>query len=128
MSFCVLIVDDSATTRSLIKRALVMSGLAVSEYLEAGHGKDALEKLRGHRVNLILADLHMPEMNGMELAHAVLSDPSYAEIPLAIISAEPSEAKLMELRRAGVKGYLRKPCTPESLRNLVSPFLEAHHA
>jgi two-component system, chemotaxis family, chemotaxis protein CheY len=128
MGYCILLVDDSATTRALIKRAIQMSGLPVSEFLEAGHGKEALEQLRHHAVDLILADLHMPEMNGVELAHAVLANPDMAPVQIAIISAEPSGARLLELRRAGVKGYLRKPCTPESLRDLVVPLMENRHA
>jgi two-component system chemotaxis response regulator CheY len=128
MSYSILIVDDSATTRGLIKRALQLAGLDVREMLEAGDGKEALAQMRGRAVDLILADLHMPEMNGVELAKAVLADPQTASIPVAVISAEPSAARLADLRRAGVKGYLRKPCTPEALRNLVAPILEAHHA
>lgn len=127
MAFRILIVDDSATTRALIKRAIEMTGLPVSEFVQAVHGKDALAQLRSQKIDLILADLHMPEMNGIELAHAVLSDPALASIPVAVISAEPSAARLLDLRRAGVKGYLRKPCTAESLRDLVAPFMEAVH-
>ena len=128
MGFCILLVDDSATTRGLIKRTIHLAGIPVSEILEAGHGKEALEQLRTHNVDLILADLHMPEMNGIELATAVLANPATAPIQIAIISAEPSGARLLELRRAGVKGYLRKPCTPESLRDLVVPLMENRHA
>ncbi len=128
MSHRILIVDDSATTRGLIKRALQLSGLEVAEFHEAGHGQEALALLALHPVDLILADLHMPVMNGMELTRALLSNPATAHIPVAIVSAEPSTHRLLELRRAGVKGYVRKPCTPETLRNLVAPLLEAIHA
>ena len=128
MPYCILIVDDSATTRGLIKRAIQLAGLPVSEFLEAGHGKEALAQLQTHAVDLILADLHMPEMNGIELAHAVLANPAMAPIQIAIISAEPSGQRLLELRRAGIKGYLRKPCTPEALRDLVVPLMENRHA
>lgn len=127
MGFSVLIVDDSATTRGLIRRALQLSGLPVSEFIEAGHGKEALVQLAQHQVDLILTDLHMPEMSGVELAEAVLANPATAGIPVAVISAEPSASRLAEMRRAGVKGCLRKPCTPESLRNLVAPILEKCH-
>ena len=127
MGFSVLIVDDSATTRGLIRRALQLSGLPVSEFFEAGHGKEALLQLAQHQVDLILTDLHMPEMSGVELAEAVLANPATAGIPVAVISAEPSTSRLAEMRRAGVKGCLRKPCTPESLRNLVAPILEKCH-
>ena len=128
MGYRILLVDDSATTRGLIKRTLMLTGLPIDSIVEAGHGKEALEKLREHPVDLILADLHMPEMNGIELASAVLASPEMAPIQIAIISAEPSGARLMELRRAGVKGYLRKPCTPEALRDLVVPLMENRHA
>jgi two-component system, chemotaxis family, chemotaxis protein CheY len=128
MGFSVLIVDDSATTRGLIRRALQLSGLPVGEFYEAGHGKDALAQLALRPVDLILTDLHMPEMSGVELARAVFANPATAGIPVAVVSAEPSSLRLVELRQAGVKGYLRKPCTPESLRNLVAPIMEMHHA
>ena len=128
MGYCILLVDDSATTRCLIKRTLQIAGLPIDQILEASDGKGALEQLRTHAVDLILADLHMPEMNGIELANAVLANPAMKPIQIAIISAEPSGSRLLELRRAGVKGYLRKPCTPEALRNLVVPIMENRHA
>ena len=128
MSHRILIVDDSMTTRGLIKRAILCSGLDISEFFEAGHGGEALQQLALHPVDLILADLHMPVMNGIELTRAVLANPATAHIPVAVVSAEPSTTRLLELRRAGVKGYVRKPCTPETLRDLVAPLLEAVHA
>ncbi len=128
MGYCILLVDDSATTRGLIKRAIQLAGLPVTEFLEAGHGKEALAQLQTHVVDLILTDLHMPEMNGIELARAVLANPATAPITIAVISAEPNGQRLLELRRAGVKGYLRKPCTPEALRDLVVPLMENRHA
>jgi two-component system chemotaxis response regulator CheY len=124
----ILIVDDSVTIRGLIKRTLGLCGLDIGECFEAGDGIEALEKLKEHRVDLILADLHMPRMNGMELAKAVLADPKTASIPVAVISAEPNASRLLELRKAGVKGCLRKPCTPEALRDMITPFLEASNA
>lgn len=128
MALCILLVDDSATTRALIRRSLSICGLDVDEILEAGNGREALALLATRQVDLILADLHMPEMSGVELAHAIFANPATASIPVAVVSAEPSVARLAELRKAGVKGFLRKPCTPESLRNLVVPLVGAAHA
>lgn len=128
MACCILLVDDSATIRCLIRRTIQFAGLADCQFLEASHGKEALELLHAHAVHLILADLHMPVMNGIELAHAVLADPALARIPMAIVSAEPSGARLLELRRAGVRGFLRKPCTPEAIREMVLPLMENGHA
>jgi len=128
MPFNILIVDDSATTRGLIRRALLLADLPVAEIYEAPQGIAALEQMRTNHVDLVLADLHMPEMGGMELAHAIMADPVLRTTPIAVISAEHSMSRIVALRQAGVKGYLRKPCTPESLRDLVQPFMEAHHA
>ncbi len=128
MGYAILLVDDSATTRGLIKRTVQLAELPVDAIYEAAHGKEALALLAQHPVDLILADLHMPEMNGIELAHAVLTNPALKPVQIAIISAEPSGTRLLELRRAGVKGYLRKPCTPEALRNLIVPLMENRHA
>jgi two-component system chemotaxis response regulator CheY len=127
MGFSILIVDDSATTRALIKRSVAMADIGVTEMREAGDGVAALEALRAERVDLILADLHMPRMTGVELAHEILRDPALKGIPLAVVSAEPSAQRISALRAAGIKGHLRKPCTPESLRDLISPFVEAAH-
>jgi two-component system, chemotaxis family, chemotaxis protein CheY len=127
MDFSILIVDDSDTTRGLIKRAIDMAGLAVTQIREARNGKVALDLLRMSPADLVLADLHMPEMGGVELHKAIQEDAALKTTPLAIISAEPSATRIAALRQAGVKAYLRKPCTPEALRNLIQPFVEARH-
>ena len=127
MPFCILIVDDSATTRGLIKRVINLAQLGDCEIREAPDGKAALDLLHEFHVDLVLADLHMPEMTGVELAHAMFGHPNLRAIPVVIVSAEPSAERIAALRNAGVKGYLRKPCSPESLRDLIAPFVEVHH-
>lgn len=128
MGFSILIVDDSSITRALIKRAVTMADLGVTEMHEAADGVAALESLRKAPVNLVLADLHMPRMTGVELAHAILGDASLRQIPVAVVSAEPSAERIEALKQAGIRGHLRKPCTPEALRDLIAPFVEAAHA
>jgi two-component system chemotaxis response regulator CheY len=127
MSFNILTVDDSETTRALIRRAVKIADLPGATLYEAANGREALEVMKAQPIHLMLVDLHMPEMNGIELAHTVLKNPETKAIPVAIVSAEPSAARIAELRQAGVKGYLRKPFTPEAIRNLVKPFMEAQH-
>jgi len=127
MSANILIVDDSATTRALIKRSLTIAGVEVGQFFEAPNGRVALEMIATHAIDLALVDLHMPEMSGVELAHQLLQDPVKSTIPIAIVSAEPSAARILELKRAGVRGYLRKPFTPESIRDLVLPLLKVPH-
>lgn len=127
MGYRILLVDDSATMRAMIRRTIGLAGLDVEMFFEAGHGVEALALLRREHVDLVLADLHMPVMNGVDLARAVLSDPALSSVRLAVISAEPSAGKLLELKRAGVRGALRKPCTPEALRDLITSLLEPTH-
>ena len=128
MNPTILIVDDSAVTRMLIKRAIQMADFPVAAVLEAGHGREALARLAEQPVHLVLADLHMPEMGGAELIDQMRQDPNSRDIPVVIISAEPSTARIDELCRLGARGYLRKPFTPEALRTTLLPLLEPDHA
>lgn len=128
MGCTILIVDDSATTRGMIKKIIRMSGLEVDSVLEAAHGRAALELLAAQPVQLILADLHMPEMTGVELTQRVLAAPATRDVPVVIISAEPNAERIAQLREQGIRGYLRKPFTPEQLRNVVQDVLQVAHA
>ena len=129
MAHSILIVDDSATTRAVIKRAVQLSGVDTSGGIhEAGNGKLGLEFLAGNRVDLVLADLHMPEMTGVEMTRHMLADPKLRAIPVVVITAEPNTDKLDELKKQGVRGYLRKPFTPEAIRTIIVETLGAAHA
>jgi two-component system chemotaxis response regulator CheY len=128
MAFTILIVDDSATTRAIIKRAVGATGLPVDRYLEAGNGKLGLAALAANRVDLVLADLHMPEMDGLEMTRQILADPKTASIPVVIISAEPNAERIAQLQSQGIRGYLRKPFTPEAVREVLNDVLGVAHA
>lgn len=129
-SLNVLIVDDSATTRALIKRTLRLAKLPGGEVFEASHGFEALAVMDRFHVDLVLADLHMPQMGGVELTRAMRADESTREIPVVIVSAEPNSETLDNLRRTpGVRGCIRKPFTPEMVRDVVGAILaEVSHA
>jgi len=124
-----LIVDDSAVTRAVIRRAIQLSGIAAAgaEIVEASNGREALGILRARPVSLVLADLHMPEMSGAELIAAMQSDARLREIPVLIVTAEPSAKQLMDLCEAGAKGFLRKPFAPEAIRAAILNVLEKQH-
>jgi two-component system chemotaxis response regulator CheY len=122
----ILIVDDSATTRSMIKRVIEMTELPVKELLEAENGLLALELLRSRHVDLVLADLSMPVMGGAEMIRQMRSEESLRGIPVVVISAQPDDEQIFHLREYGVAGYLAKPFTPESVRDLVGPLLDGH--
>lgn len=120
MSYSSLIVDDSAIIRKMIRRALSLSGLDLGEILEAGDGRQALAVLDDHWVDVVLTDIHMPEMDGIELVERMALDPLLARIPVLVVSTERSEERIEHLRRLGIKGYLTKPFTPEQIRDAVN--------
>jgi len=128
MGFRFLIVDDSATTRAIIRRTIRLTGVPADVILEASNGIEALQILTCEKVDLVLADLHMPLMDGVELMKHMQCDAALATIPVVIVSAEPNVSRIEELTKNGVRGHLRKPFTPESLRALIEETLGVAHA
>ena len=128
MNYTVLIVDDSATMRKMIKRTVMMADLPLGEVLEADGGEEALRVLAEEQVDLVLADVNMPGMNGLEMTARMHADEALSSIPVIIISTEASATRLDELREHGVKGYVHKPFTPEQIRDVVNEVLGACHA
>ncbi len=124
MPFNVLIVDDSATTRALIRRTLQLSHLPVSGYYEAANGQATLDLLECLKVDLVLADLNMPEMNGFELTRRMAAAAATSAIPVVLVSAEPNAAEFAS-RHSNVKGCIRKPFTPEAVKQMVQQFMGA---
>jgi two-component system chemotaxis response regulator CheY len=120
----ILIVDDSQTTRSMIKRILSMLEAPIGKVHEAADGAEALAALRTVRIDLVLADLNMPGMDGFEMIAQMRKDPALRSIPVLVISAQPDPKKIAMLQRQGVAGYLPKPFTPESMRKVMAPLLE----
>ena len=112
----VLVVDDSAVTRALIKRTISLSGLPVHEILEAGDGAEAIQVLAARGADVLITDINMPGMNGVELVRAVRADRVLAQIPVLVVSTDGSHARRQVMEGLGVTGYLSKPFRPEDLR------------
>jgi len=123
MGYSILIVDDSATTRAMVKRTIRMAGLPVLEIQDASNGKAALEMLQSAPVNLILADLNMPEMDGFEMIRRLRASDTLKRIPIVVLSASPSAEAFARLEH--VNGFLAKPFTPEAVRDVITKALEA---
>jgi two-component system chemotaxis response regulator CheY len=123
MAGTVLIVDDSATMRRMIKRTLAMSGLAVSETREASNGIEALAQMAAGEVAAVILDINMPVMNGVKLISRMRDDKRLAHIPVVIASTEGSQTRIQELAAAGALGFVRKPFQPEALRAVLEPIL-----
>lgn len=123
MGLSVLIVDDSAVIRSVVKKSIAMSGLEVKEVHEAASGREALEVLAARWIDIVFADLNMPEMSGAELVQKMAEDNLLVSIPVVIVSSERNQSRIDELKRLGIRAYLRKPFRPESFRDVVSEVL-----
>jgi two-component system chemotaxis response regulator CheY len=119
MSFNVLIVDDSNSMRAVIKKIITISGFNMDQCYEAGNGKQALEILSKVWVDIILSDLNMPEMNGLELLAALKGDNLLKEIPVVIVSTEGSDERRKVVLEMGAKEFIRKPFSPEYVRKIL---------
>ncbi len=115
-----LIVDDSTTMRKIIMRGIRQSGFKVDEFLEAGNGKEALQMISNGGVDVVLTDINMPEMNGLELLEALRSSGETKDIPVVMITTEGSEMVIEKAKQLGVDGFIRKPFTPEALGSTLS--------
>jgi two-component system chemotaxis response regulator CheY len=125
MSYTILIADDSAIVRAMVKKAVAMAGLDVGQVHEAGNGKEALAVLRRIWIDIVFADINMPEMTGTELVRHMKADPTLASTPVVIVSSEQSQARIDELKASGARAYLTKPFRPEQFREVVENLLGA---
>lgn len=117
----ILIVEDSPTMRQLITFA--MKRIANSNVIEATDGVDALKKLSSEKVDLILADINMPVMDGLKLVSLVRSNPAYKDIPIIIVTTEGAEEDRKRAIAIGANSYLTKPIQTQELIRLVNSFL-----
>jgi two-component system chemotaxis response regulator CheY len=117
MGKTVMIVDDSASLRQVVKIALQGAGY---EVVEACDGKDALVKLDGRKVSLIISDVNMPNMDGIALVKEVKKNPSYRFTPIIMLTTESQEDKKREGQAAGAKAWVVKPFQPEQMLSAVS--------
>ncbi len=125
MAYRILIVDDSDIIRRIVRKSISMSGLEVAEIFEAANGLEALEVLDKEWVDIVLADLNMPEMNGMELVEKMSEDNLLVSIPVVIVSSEHSQTRIDELKKQGIRAYIKKPFRPESFRDVVNDVLKS---
>jgi len=118
----VLIVEDSKAIRSMIRVAL--EGMGDFFAIEAGNGFEALKTLPTRPFDLIITDINMPDINGLELIGFVKSNPAYQNIPLIIVSTEKSEEDKKRGLALGASGYVVKPFKPQELLAAVQKALE----
>ncbi|NQT55155.1 MAG: response regulator [Desulfobacteraceae bacterium] len=123
MAFNVLIVDDSLSMRSVIKKTIKVSGFKVGEYFEAADGKEALKILADAWVDLVLTDINMPNMNGLELIATMHEDQTLRSIPVVMVTTEGSEKSVQKSMEMGAKGYIKKPFQPEDIKRILNSIM-----
>src|SRR5277367_5677828 len=119
-----LIVDDSSVMRKIVERSLRQAGLGIAQVIEAANGAEALAAVEKNKVDLILCDINMPVMDGLEFVKALASVEKAKGIPVVMITTEGSEGHVVQALSAGARGYIRKPFTPDQVKEQVLPVLE----
>ncbi len=125
VAYNILLVDDSETVRAVLMKTLNLAQIPLGEVFMAGNGREALEILKENWVDLVVTDLNMPEMTGFELIDAMKNDNLMKTIPVVVVTTEGSTTRIDDLKQKGVKGYVRKPFTPEQIREMISKVMEA---
>ena len=116
MAVDILIVDDSAAIRKILQRVLLQTDMPIGRVLEAGDGVEALNTLKEHKVGLILSDINMPNMDGLQLLSELKANPELKSVPVVMITTEGAQAKVLEAVSLGAVGYVRKPFTADQIK------------
>jgi len=124
----ILIVDDSAMMRAMIKRVIKLADVPVDDILEATNGAEALELLKQHDVHLLLTDINMPVMNGAEMLREISLNDRWRNLNRVIISTDGSTVRREEAEELDVRCYLEKPFSPEVLRDVLNELADNEFA
>lgn len=120
MSKTIMIVDDSASIRQVVNITLKGAGY---DTVQAVDGQDALNKLDGRKLHLIICDVNMPNMDGISFVKALKQNPNYKFTPVIMLTTESQESKKAEGQAAGVRAWMVKPFKPEQMINAVSKLI-----
>jgi two-component system chemotaxis response regulator CheY len=118
----ILIVDDSSTMRKIIARSLRQAGFDIGEILEAGNGQAAIQVLKSTPVQMILTDINMPVMDGLVFIDQVRANTAWDRIPIVVITTEGAEAMTKEAVKRGANNLVKKPFTPEQIKEKLASY------
>jgi len=124
----ILIVDDSAMMRAMIKRVIKLTDVPVDEIFEASNGAEALAVLQSKDVQLLLTDINMPVMGGAEMLREIAKNDRWRQLSRVIISTDGSAARREEAADLDVRCYLEKPFSPEVLRDVLTEVTDTHRS
>jgi two-component system chemotaxis response regulator CheY len=120
----VLIVDDSSVMRKIVDRSLRQAGLDIKEVFEASNGVEALARMQETRVDLILSDINMPTMDGLELVRQLQAVENAKGVPIVMVTTEAGESHVVQALSSGARGYIRKPFSPDQIRERIIPLIQ----
>lgn len=127
MALNILVVDDSDVIRAMIVRTLGLAQLPLGQIRHASNGREALEVLAENWIDLVLADINMPVMTGAEMIREMRAREGTASVPVIVVSTEGATERIEELKREGVAAWIRKPFTPEEIRDVVGRVVDGWH-
>lgn len=119
-----LIVDDSSVMRKIVERCLRQAGVEIQEVYNASNGIEGLALIKENQVDLVLTDINMPVMDGLEFVRQMQGLEKAKNTPIVMITTEGGEKQVLEALSLGAKGYIRKPFTPEQVKEQVIPILQ----
>ncbi len=123
MAYNILVVDDSLPMRGVIKKIVKASGFNVGQLFEAGNGREALDVLNDQWIDLVLTDYNMPDMDGLALLEAMGIDETLSSVPVVMITTEGSQQRIDEFMAKGAADYIKKPFTPEQIKQTLQPIM-----
>ena len=123
MAFNILLVDDSNVVKAVLFKILSQSSLPIKQIYDAANGAEALEVLDSHQMDLVVADINMPEMDGVEMIEWMRADTRFKDIPVVVISTEGSSSRIDKLKDLGIKAYIRKPFSSDEIHTTFSDIL-----
>ena len=118
MSLNVLVVDDSAVVRSVIVKTLRLTVAELGEVYQACNGREGLDVLDKHWVDIVFADINMPVMNGEEMIEEIRKNPLLESLPIVVVSTEGSQTRIERLQRKGIR-FIHKPFAPEIVCKII---------
>ncbi|SRR5579863_1165836 len=120
MSFDLLIVDDSAAIRKILQRILQKAEFPIGTVFEAGDGLEALAILKENKVGLVLTEINMPNMDGLQLLAQLRAEEAWKRLPVIMITNEGGQGKVMEALQLGATGYVKKPFTSDQIKDKLA--------
>lgn len=119
----ILIVDDSSTIRKIIIRCIGHTQIAVGSLFEAADGEEALAILKQQPIHLVMTDINMPKMNGLELLSRIKTDEQWKNVPVLLITTESCVETVLDAANKGAAGYVKKPFTAGDIQAKIEPLL-----